>query len=128
MSALYDAIKHIASEFESNQDHAIICFGIVQEEDPIRIDIDSKLMLTEEFLTIAEHLTDYEAECEMETNEINDFFIEKDGKVGVQVQQGKGEQKGKLVIKNKLKKSDRVILMRMEGGQHFIVLDRIGGQ
>lgn len=73
-------------------------FGNVVSTSPLRINVEQKLTLEKEMLILAKGLTDYEAETEDGT---------------------------KVIIRNELKAGDNVILIRMQGGQRFFVLDKV---
>ncbi len=124
LSILYDAIKSVSLDYDKNRVAAGLLFGTVRAADPLRIEIDSRIVLTETFLTVAQHLTDYAIDCESSTDEINGFVARNEGDQIVDVLPGL--QKGRILLKNKLLPGQRVILARMEGGHQYIVLDRIG--
>lgn len=123
MSVLYEAMKRVVDEFDTNKDSTNAYFGTVKTIKPLTIELDNKLTLEESYFVMAKHLTDYKIECELQTEDIQNFFVQHEGKQEVQVQ--KGLQKGEILLKNALKVGDRLILLRMEGGQQFIVLDRM---
>lgn len=123
MSVLYEAMKRVVDEFDANKDSTNAYFGTVKTIQPLTIELDNKLTLEESYFVVAQHLTDYKIECEIQTKDIQNFFVEHEGKQQVEVQGG--IQKGEIILKNALKVADRLILLRMEGGQQFIVLDRM---
>lgn len=73
-----------------------ILVGEVIESRPLKIEVHSKLILTGEFLLVAEHLTSHE-----------------------RVISGQ-----KITFDDGLKKGDKVILHRVQGGQEYFVSDR----
>ena len=124
MSALYEAMKRVANEFDQNRETTSLCFGTVKTTKPLSIELDNKLLLEERYFVVAQHLTNYELECEMETEELEGFYLEHEGRR--EVETDNGWQLGKILIKNELKMGDRVMVIRLEGGQMFAVMDRIG--
>lgn len=124
LSILYDAIKSVALDYDKNRVAAGLLFGTVRGVDPLQIEIDQKIVLSEKFLTVAQHLTDYHIDCDVETDSISGFVALHDGEFPVDVKPGL--QNGRVLLKNKLLPGQRVILARMEGGHQYIVLDRIG--
>lgn len=75
----------------------------------LSIKIDQKLTLTREFLILPESLTSYKADlkhfhiCDKQTD----------------------EKLGLLSIRTGLKAGDKVILMRVQGGNEYVVLDKV---
>lgn len=126
MSVLYDAMKSVAAQYEQNQNPVRLLFATILQAEPLRVELDNKLILDEKYFLVAQHLTDYEIEAELTTDEIEEFFVEHEGRQDVQVDIGL--QKGRIKLKNKLKSGDRVIVIALEGGQFFVILDRIGGE
>lgn len=124
MSALYEAMKRMANEFDQNREATSLCFGTVKVAKPLTIELDNKLVLEEKYFVLAQHLTNYEIECEIETEEVEGFYVEHEGRHDAQTDGG--WQMGKILMKNELNAGERVIVVRMDGGQMFAVLDRIG--
>lgn len=147
MSLLYQAMQRAMCDYSDNRSGAGFLFGCVKTIAPLSIEIDGKLVLSEKFLTVAEHLTDYEIPYEMlnmdkathkekrqteivETNLTNGFYVEHEGRQELLVDPNAGEFKefngqGTIKLYNHLLEGDRVILARMEAGHQFIVLDRL---
>ena len=115
------------AQLQSAQTPSDALFATVKAVDPIIIITDDKLEITEEFITIAQHLTDYEIECEITTEEIEGFITNDvhDGEHKIIVDP-EGIQKGKIKLLNKLKAEDRVIVSKFQNGQMYAVIDRIG--
>lgn len=81
-----------------------VCFGTVTSASPIKIMVDQKKTLTDAQLIL--------------TNNVRDFAVEM-------TTEG-GQERQKLMIHLGLKPGEKVILLRCDGGQKFIVLDRWG--
>ncbi len=75
--------------------------GEVIQTSPLTVKVEQKLILTERMLVVPKSLTDFEigAEC--------------------------GDEHFTLKLYNALKTGDRVLLLRMQGGQKFIITDRL---
>ena len=145
MSLLYQAMQRVARDYDGNRVGTGILFGKVRAVRPLKIEIDGKLTLEEEFLTLVEHLTDYEIPFEIlrsaeathaekrptvlnKIAKVAGFFVQHEGRHDVQVEPGTlsnfhGE--GTLKLYNHLREGDVVILARMAGGHLYIVLDRV---
>lgn len=146
MSILYQAMQQVAKDYDKNRTGAGMLYGRVKTLAPLAIEIDAKLTLTEKFLVVAQHLTDYEIPYELlsagrashpeklpteltEIQEVNGLYVEHEGKRYVEPDPP-GEIKdfdgqGTIKLLNHLMVNDKVILLRLEGGHQYIVIDRI---
>lgn len=102
MSDLCNAIKLLAQEAVSSQKPLEVCFGRVIKESPLKIQTEQKLILTEEFLTVSESLKEKTV-----TAHFDDRAVE-------------------MKLKDGLKEGDSVIMLRQQGGQSYVVIDREG--
>lgn len=93
---LIDTIKSAALKAVEASNPVNVLFGKVNSVSPLEIEIHQKLILTKEFLVLTERVTKYEVNIPLNT-----------------------------LIRNGLKKGDRVVLLREQGGQRFIVLDKV---
>lgn len=87
-----------------------ILFGEVLSIDNFQIKIDQKLILSKEFFIIPESLTRYEKDL-THCHSIGDVSTDK----GL----------FKLVIREGLKAGDKVLLLRVQGGQQYVILDKV---
>lgn len=121
VSALVEEIKRLAVSAVDAGKPCGVFFGTVKSEDPLEIAVEQKLTLGEGQLILPRRLTDHEAE------------VEPDWETELQWQDVTGKEhlheiKGRKKIKvyGGLKTGERVALLRLEGGQSFLVLDRVG--
>ncbi|MBP1961167.1 DUF2577 domain-containing protein [Paenibacillus aceris] len=73
-----------------------VLLGTVTNTNPLEVSVDQRFSLVEDFLIIPEQLTHYEVT------------------IGIQV----------VVIRRGLEIGDSLILLRMQGSQQYIILDR----
>lgn len=106
---LIDLIKSVAVKAVEATNPVHVLFGTVTAENPLEIEIHQKLKLTEEFLVITERVTRYEVNLEHDHG-------------GVKALAGMLTD---TPIRTGLKKGDKVVLLRVQGGQQFIVLDKV---
>lgn len=131
-----------------------IVFGTVISTSPLQIQIEQKLTLGKEQLVVAKHLTNYSTTMNIymdtdsrtvsfdfsHTHNVNLNTDEKEShkhKVSGNTDETKlsGSKTHlhnisgdfNVIIKNGLLVGEKVILVRMQEGQKYIVLDRIGG-
>lgn len=139
---LLNTIKQAATEAVEAGKPVQVCFGKVINTSPIQILVDQKMILGSAQLVLARNVTDFETnvsiEWESETKlGSHTHLVNLDTNSGDNVLGHTGpislahahEIVGskKMKIHNALEKGEEVILLRMQGGQKYIVLDRIGG-
>lgn len=88
-----------------------ITFGEILNVEDLKIKIDQKLILSKEFFVIPESLTRYEVDLKHSHNWTSGST---------------SNSLDKIVIREGLKQGDAVILLRMQGGQQYLVLDKVG--
>ncbi|MEK5487906.1 DUF2577 domain-containing protein [Lysinibacillus sp. FSL M8-0355] len=101
--SLLDLIKTTAMAAFQASNPVNILVGEVIESKPLRIQVHSKLILTDEFLLVAEHLTRHERVISIEDYEM---------------------RYAKLILEDGLKEGDKVIMHRVQGGRQYFVSDR----
>ena len=114
-SALVKVMKQAGIEATNAGSPVTICFGKVMSTAPLQILVDQKMTLGLAQLVLTRNVTDYEVEMtvewETETSEEHNHTI---------------QGKKKMMIHNALMDGDDVILLRQQGGQKYIVVDRVG--
>ena len=102
---LNEIIKQIAKQVFESESPTDIMFGNVISNSPLKINVEQRFTLTEEFLILTKNVIDYT--------------------IDVTINEASNVEKKKITIHNKLKKGDKVTLIRVQGGQQYIVLDKI---
>ncbi|MBG9772424.1 DUF2577 domain-containing protein [Brevibacillus laterosporus] len=82
--SLLRAIKQVSQGVNDTQSPVVVLFGTVEKIDPLEVNIEQKLLLTEEFLIIPEAVQKYDFE-----------------------------------------EGNKLLLLRMQGGNSFVILDRV---
>ncbi len=92
-----------------------ISFGKVVNTSPLQVLVDQKMTLGSAQLVLTRNVTDYEVSVtvDWETEQSEEHTHGITGKK-------------KLKVHNSLAKGDEVVLLRQQGGQKYIVLDRVG--
>lgn len=117
-------IKRAAIEAQESTKPVEICFGKVTSASPLKILVEQKLPLGEGQLILTRNVTDFTTEVTVDWNTEN-----KGGGSGyASYETHKHPIKGrkKITVHNGLVVGDEVILIRQQGGQKYIVVDRIG--
>ncbi|MDE6724823.1 MAG: DUF2577 domain-containing protein [Ruminiclostridium sp.] len=143
---LVKIIKKAATEAVNAEKPVLVCFGKVTEVAPLKILVEQKMTLGAAQLILSRHLTDYECEMTVEDCTENhtathshklDLLLDGDGDIkdGVELKGTAGETelthchkitgRKSFIVHNGLAVGDEVILLRQQGGQKFLVWDRI---
>jgi len=125
-SRLNESIKQISKGVYESIKPTTIMFGKVISEKPLKINLEQKLTLGENQLILSRNVTDYKTKIT-----IPELLNVIDG--DVDGFHGPGKLKTiqlppmmETTIHNGLKNGEDVILLRLEGGQKFLVIDRLG--
>ncbi len=111
-----------------------IMFGTVSSISPLRIYIEQKLELEEKHLILTRNVTDYQVEMSVEhmtedesahTHDIQDTYS-GGGTSSSTVHHHAYAGRKTYTVHNGLAAGERVILLRQQGGQKFIIWDRVG--
>lgn len=117
MANLNDQIKKVALNAVIESEPSTFVYGTVIGIGPLKVQVDQKMILTKEFLMLTKNVTDYETEVEVdwETQEESCSTLHKHKIIG----------KKKIKIRNALRSGDKVILMKQQGGQKYLILDKV---
>jgi len=136
--SLLELIKTTAMAAFHASNPVNIVFGKVIEAKPLKIELHSKLILTDEFLFVAEHLTRHERVVSIQFQYPKNYTkrqIGDEGKQASSKRKSQGEARAipyehyemkyaKIVFEDGLKIGDKVVLHRVQGGQKYFVSDR----
>lgn len=102
MNTFLDAVKRTAIETVNASKPFAFTFGKVISASPLKIQVDQKLILSDAQLIL--------------TNAVREYTVE--------ITPAGGERK-RHTLHYGLKTGENVLLLRCDGGQRFIVLDRV---
>jgi hypothetical protein len=94
---MLEAIKKAAMDALEASNPVAVMFGKVTRTNPLEVNVDQRFTLDKNFLVVSETLTEY------------------------RVQIGSSE----YTIRPGLQLGDSVILLRVQGGQKFLIVDRV---
>lgn len=107
-----------------------ICFGVVVKASPIKIQIDQKMILGEAQLVFCRNVTDYKVD--IFGGNTQDFYYSDSAQTDesaatspVNPSHVHAIGKTQITVHNGLGVGERVILLRQQGGQKYIVVGRI---
>src|SRR5690606_39972592 len=95
--ALVNLIKQASLGAMESSNPVAVMFGTVTKTSPLEVNVEQRFTLTRDFLVLTERLTEYQVTVE-------------------------GQQ---ITIRRGLRTGDKVILLRMQGGQQYVVWDRV---
>ncbi|MDE6724794.1 MAG: DUF2577 domain-containing protein [Ruminiclostridium sp.] len=114
---LVKLIKKAAVEAEKP---AAVYFGKVTDTAPLRIFVDQRFVLGEKQLILIKTVTDHAVDA------LVGFYTEESEDMdSLEAHRHCCKGQKKIVLLNELREGEEVILLRVEGGQRFIVLDRV---
>jgi len=103
LPSMIQIIKQAAIEAVEASNPTKVMYGSVVSTSPLSIKVDQRFTVTKEFLILTKNVKKYETVV----------FLD-------------GEEK-EVEIDNSLRAGDAVILLQQQGGQKYIVLDKVGG-
>ena len=115
MPDLIETIKKAAQQANDAAKPVAVMFGVIQDESPLKINVEQKMLLGKEQLILSRNVTDYETQITLESWATGSTEGHSHSISG----------KKKIVVHNALKKGEKVVLLRLSGGQQYIVLDRV---
>lgn len=95
-----DVIKNIAVNAMNAENPASLVFGSVESTAPLKIRINQKLLLTEEFLFLSDNVRNHTGRAMID-----------------------GSQKS-ITYLNQLQEGEQVLMIRLNGGQLYYVAER----
>jgi hypothetical protein len=123
LSNLVEVIKRIAGEAVEASKPTAITYGKVISVSPLSIQIEQKLTLPAEFFKLTKAVTDHYVDMT-----VSHVTEDQSGGSGYALfashNHGYSGRK-KYLVHNGLQAGEEVILLRVQGGQRFIVLDRV---
>ncbi|MCD9026055.1 DUF2577 domain-containing protein [Cohnella silvisoli] len=111
MSGLLDAIKKAGIGAIGAGQPVAILTGTVTKDNPLEVTVDQRFALTADFLIVPESLTKYEIDAK-HTHSYGG------GTTGQALPD-------KLLIRRGLETGDKLILLRVQGGNQYLILDRV---
>jgi len=94
---MLDMIKEAGIKAVEAGNPVHVLYATVSGIHPLQVNVDQRFTLTEDFLIVPERMTEYKAVLRDE----------------------------EIIIRQGLQVGDTVLLLRMQGGQQYVVLDRV---
>lgn len=104
-------------------------FGNVTGVDPLEITLDQKTKLTANYLTLTNAVKDHSVDITISWNTENNTHRHANGNNGMPTENATHKHaisgRKRITVHNSLTLGERVILLRKQGGQEYVVLDRV---
>lgn len=120
---LVEIIKQITKETVEAGKPAAITYGEVTKINPLEIQIEQKLTLPAEFFVLTKAVTDHYVD--MTVSHTTEERAGGSGDASFASHNHDYSGRKKFLVHNGLKVGEKVILLRVQGGQEYVVLDRI---
>ena len=122
---LVQLVKQAAVDAVNASSPMGLCFGTVTSASPLKIQVDQKKTLTEAQLILTNNVRDFAVEMTTlpeyhETEEMSGGS----GEAAFAAHKHKYQGRKKWKVHLALQSGEKVILLRCDGGQKYIVLDR----
>ncbi len=129
MSELANLIKQISLNAVEQTKPADVLFGTVESVDPISVRVDQQMLINERSLILTDAVRDYETEISFNNQNVKQVYTTWDMEEKYESSPSKISFKvpirHKITVYNALKVREKVILIRVQGGQKFIILGRL---
>ena len=122
---LVKLIKRISDDAHNATKPVEVCFGKVQSIAPLQILVDQKLLLEAEQLILSRDVTEYQ----IDITTLSWLTENRSGGGGDAAFASHNHDiigRKSIIVHNALIVGDEVILIREQGGQRYIVIDRVG--
>lgn len=121
--SLGNAIKQLSQAVNDQSKPTDIRYGTVVSANPLKVQISAELTIPQSALVVPKSLTDYTVSVSVNWN-----TGDKSGGAGESAFASHNHSISgtkSITIHNALKVGDKVLLLRQQGGQAYIVLDKI---
>jgi hypothetical protein len=120
---MVEAMKRIAINAVNASNPTALRFGKVISTSPLKIQIDQKMTLTKEFLILTRNVKDHKVFITVDHETENKSGGTGDSSFASHNHAYTGKKE--FTVHNSLVVGDEVIMIQMQGGQKYIVIDKL---
>lgn len=120
---MVEAMKRIAVNAVNASNPTSLRFGKVISTSPLKIQIDQKMTLTKEFLILTRNVKDHQVD--MTVDHETEYKSGGTGDSSFASHNHAYTGKKEFTVHNSLVVGDEVIMIQMQGGQKYIVIDKL---
>ena len=121
--ALLQLIKRAARDVITESVPAGVCIGIVTALDPLEIQLENKLPISADFILLTKNTCEWSVDMSVDHKTELAAGGSGDAQYASHLHGYAGRKT--YLVHNGLEVGDKVILLREEGGQRFVALDRV---
>ncbi|WP_042475750.1 DUF2577 domain-containing protein [Bacillus ndiopicus] len=122
MSDIVRTLRQLVLDAVNAQKLATIVYGTVISTSPLKVQVDQKLILEQENLKLTRAVMDHEIEMTVDHLTENRSGGGGDAEFASHNHEYKGRKK--FLIHNGLVVGDKVTMIRAQGGQQYIIIDK----
>lgn len=128
MSNLVEVIKKAALEAVQASNPTSLVVGVVESVEPLVITVEQRLTLDKDFLILTNQVKEHYVDISLSYSTSSESHSHScpDGSTSTNTHKHKNNGRKKMLMHYGLKKGEEVLLLKVQGGQKYIVLDRIG--
>lgn len=125
-----DSIKRLALGIVNSAQLTDVTFGIVESAKPLTIRLNQKMLLTDEYLILTNAVRDHSVDITVKWTTVEEKeHVHGNGNEGQPTDKTEHkhgiEGRKKITIHNGLTPGEKVLLLRTQGGQSYVVIDRV---
>lgn len=128
MPNLIEIIKQAAIEAVAASNPCAIMFGKVISTSPLKINVEQRLTLDESHLILTSNVRDYKTKISFDNpgikNIVKNYSMDDVPGTDYKLSYQQSIQ-NEITVYNGLKMNESVMLLQIQGGQKYIVLDRV---
>lgn len=124
-SDLVNLIKKAAVDAVNASKPTAIVYGKVISNSPLKINVEQKMTLTAAQLVLTRNVTDYKTNMTIGNTQTYYWTGTEENPISVDVGHKHAIGKTSVTVHNGLVVGDEVIMIQMQGGQKYIVIDRV---
>lgn len=110
------------NSFEASKPMTLV-YGEVVSTTPLKIKVDQKLELTQEFLVLTRNVMDYE--IEMTVDHVTENAEGGSGEASFASHNHVYVGRKKFLVHNALEVGETVMMLRDNGGQRYVIIDKV---
>lgn len=117
-TSLTEVLRGLVKQTIDASSQANVFFGTVVTTNPLTINVEQRFTLTQEFFILTKNVKNYTTTATINWN--TEYKTAGDTNHNHSINGTKT-----ITINNGLKENDKVILLQVQGGQKYIVLDKV---
>lgn len=123
MAELVQLLKELSKKTNDAQEPFEHRKDTVESVKPLTVRVDQKLILEEDDLILTHLVRDYDVDISV-SHETKDFELVEGALTDIKNHKHEYKGRKRITVHNGLKVGEDIVLLKVQGGQSYIVLDR----